>query len=96
VPDGKSGINDLQLPLFFIIMKKLLFISILVISFSMIHLTADAQCSICNKTVMQMGSGPAQGFNTGILYLMFIPFAAIGVVGFKWWKSVKDTEKFEE
>ena len=44
---------------------------------------------------MQMGSGPAQGFNTGILYLMFIPFAAIGVVGYKWWKSVKKTEEFE-
>ena len=74
-------------------MKKLLFISILVIGFTMIHFAADAQCSICNKTVMQMGSKPAQGFNSGILYLMFIPFAAIGVVGFKWWKSVKDIQE---
>jgi len=34
-----------------------------------------------------MGKGPAQGFNTGIIYLMLIPYAAIGVVGYRWWKS---------
>jgi hypothetical protein len=36
-----------------------------------------------------MGSKPAEGFNTGILYLMFIPYVAIGVVGYKWWQNEK-------
>jgi hypothetical protein len=40
---------------------------------------------------MQMGSKPAEGFNTGIIYLMIIPYLAIGFVGYKWWKS--DHEK---
>ncbi|HWH62178.1 MAG TPA: hypothetical protein VNS50_02855 [Ginsengibacter sp.] len=46
-----------------------------------------AQCSICAKSVQQMGSKPAQGFNSGIIYLMIIPYAAIGIIGYKWWKS---------
>ena len=49
--------------------------------------TSEAQCSICSKTVMQMGNKPAAGFNTGILFLMLVPFATIGVVGYKWWKA---------
>ena len=50
---------------------------------------SEAQCSICSKTIMQMGNKPATGFNTGILFLMLVPFATIGVVGYKWWKASK-------
>lgn len=72
-------------------MKKLLLI-ILIAGFFIINgSSANAQCSICNKTVMQMGTKPAEGFNTGIIYLMIIPYVAIGFVGYKWWKS--DHEK---
>lgn len=73
-------------------MKKLLLALLFIGCFAMINTTVEAQCSICNKTVMQMGAKPAQGFNSGILYLMFIPFAAIGVVGYKWWKSQQERE----
>jgi hypothetical protein len=48
---------------------------------------ADAQCSICAKSVQQMGTRPAAGFNSGILYLMVIPYAAIGIIGYRWWRS---------
>ena len=48
-----------------------------------------AQCSICTKTAQQLGEGPAKGMNTGILYLAFLPFAIIGVIAFRWWKSNK-------
>ncbi len=75
-----------------IIMKKLLFILVVTLGLLMANSDAGAQCSICNKTVMQMGKKPAEGFNTGIIYLMIIPYAAIGVIGYKWWKS--DREKF--
>ena len=57
------------------------------IFFAKINFDVEAQCSICNKTVQQMGKGPAKGFNTGIIYLMALPYVAIGVVGYKWWKS---------
>jgi hypothetical protein len=70
-------------------MKKVLFILILFACFSLTNSGAFAQCSICAKTVAQMGSKPAEGFNTGIVYLMIIPYLAIGVVGYKWWQNEK-------
>ncbi len=51
--------------------------------------TAIAQCSICTKTAQQMGEGPAKGLNTGIIYLMFTPFAVVGFIGYRWWKNNK-------
>ena len=65
----------------FILLLSTLFLSLLLSN------AALAQCSICAKSVEQMGSKPAQGFNSGIIYLMMIPYAAIGIIGYKWWKS---------
>jgi hypothetical protein len=48
---------------------------------------AVAQCSICTKTAQQLGEGPAEGMNTGILYLAFAPFAIIGYIGYRWYKA---------
>ncbi|NDF99744.1 MAG: hypothetical protein EB101_12680 [Chitinophagia bacterium] len=48
---------------------------------------AMAQCSICTKTAQQLGEGPAEGMNTGILYLAFAPFAIIGYIGYRWYKA---------
>ena len=70
-------------------MKKILTILFFAVSFSLLSPRADAQCSICAKTVMQMGNKPAQGFNNGIIYLMIIPYLAIGAVAYKWWQNEK-------
>ena len=70
-------------------MKKTLFILFLIAAFSFFSSGAFAQCSICAKTVMQMGNKPAQGFNNGIIYLMIVPYLAIGVVAYKWWQNEK-------
>ena len=72
-----------------IMMKKLLFILFFTACFLMFDNAVMAQCSICAKTVMQMGTKPAEGFNSGIIYLMIIPYVAIGIVGYKWWKNEK-------
>ena len=48
---------------------------------------ASAQCSLCTKTAQQLGHKPAQGLNTGIIYLMFAPFMIMGVVGYKWYRN---------
>ncbi|HNU87686.1 MAG TPA: hypothetical protein PKJ94_05335 [Ferruginibacter sp.] len=52
-----------------------------------------AQCSVCTKTSLQLGEKPAQGMNSAILYLMMMPFAIVGFIGYRWWKNNK---KFEE
>ena len=50
---------------------------------------AYSQCSICTKTASQLGEGPAHALNIAIVYLMLTPFAIIGFIGYKWWKSQK-------
>ena len=51
------------------------------------NVAAKAQCSMCTKTASQLGEKPALGLNNGILYLMLAPFAIIGVIAYRWWKS---------
>ena len=68
--------------------KKIIFIAL--ITFVSILYTSNAviaQCSICARTAQQMGEKPAQGLNSGILYLMAAPFLVVGVIGYRWWKS---------
>ncbi len=54
---------------------------------------AEAQCSICTKTASQLGEGPAQGLNAGIVYLMLTPFLLAGVIGYRWWRKEKQANK---
>lgn len=68
---------------------KPFFFIVLIAGLLFIAPQAEAQCSICQKTVMQLGDKPAKGFNAGILFLMAIPFATIGVVGYKWYRASK-------
>ena len=76
-------------------MKKGLLILFFYLSLSATP-AAFAQCSLCTKTAQQLGEKPAQGLNSGILYLMVAPFAIIGVIGFRWWKNNKAVEKVEQ
>ncbi|MFZ2783419.1 MAG: hypothetical protein WAZ36_03405 [Sediminibacterium sp.] len=52
-----------------------------------------AQCSICTKTASQLGDGPASALNSAIIYLAFVPFAIVGFIGYRWWKSEKLTSQ---
>ncbi|MBX9782657.1 MAG: hypothetical protein K2X48_05100 [Chitinophagaceae bacterium] len=65
---------------------------IFLITFLVIRADASAQCSICTKTASQMGEKPAAALNTAIIYLMAAPFAIMGFIGWRWWKSQKDAE----
>jgi len=56
----------------------------------MLPAIAEAQCSMCTKTAQQLGEKPAQGLNSGILYLMLTPFAIMGVIAYRWWKNEKE------
>jgi hypothetical protein len=68
-------------------MKKYIPILILALSLCCCQNKATAQCSVCSKTASQMGEKPAKGMNAGILYLMMAPFAIVGYIGYRWWKS---------
>lgn len=50
---------------------------------------AISQCATCTKTAEQMGEGPAKALNGAIIYLMVMPFAIVGFIGYRWWKNEK-------
>lgn len=72
---------------------------ILVVTMFFIFLSVDvqAQCAMCRATVesnVKAQNGVGKGLNTGILYLMTIPYILIGIVGYLWYRSSrKETEK---
>jgi hypothetical protein len=70
-------------------MKKCRTIFSVFLMLLLLQTTAVAQCSMCTKTAQQLGEGPASGLNSGILYLMMAPFAIVGIIGYKWWKTNK-------
>jgi hypothetical protein len=67
--------------------KKTITILLFTFLLSAASISAVGQCSLCTKTAQQLGEKPAQGLNGGILYLMMAPFAIVGVIGYRWWKS---------
>lgn len=75
-------------------MKKITIIILLSLKVLLFTIpTVNAQCALCTKTAQQMGEKPAQGMNSGILYLMVMPFVVVGVIGFRWWKNNKAVEE---
>jgi hypothetical protein len=58
-----------------------------VIVFSLGIVKSYGQCSICSRTVQQMGERPGKAFNAGIIYLAFTPLAIGGILGYRWWKQ---------
>lgn len=60
-------------------------------------LDATAQCAMCRTTLENNFSngdpGIASGINTGILYLLVLPYLAVAVIGFLWYKSSKNARK---
>ncbi|MBL7702243.1 MAG: hypothetical protein JNM14_08330 [Ferruginibacter sp.] len=76
-------------------MKYLFNISLALLLAVCLSSQAGAQCSVCTKTASQMGEKPAQGMNSGIIYLMITPFAIVGFIGYRWWKGNKKQEEEE-
>ena len=75
-------------------MKKLLLsLSFLIVA----ACAASAQCAMCRSTLENNFSngdpGIAAGINTGILYLLVLPYLAAIVVGVLWYKSTKNARK---
>lgn len=77
------------------LLNKIIFV--LATAFILVFPTTSAysQCAMCAATVeSNAGSGRESGdnlvgtgLNTGILYLMLVPYVLIGTVGFFWYRS---------
>jgi hypothetical protein len=68
-------------------MRRELYFLMLIIFLGLGSLKSYSQCSICTRTVQQMGERPGKAFNAGILYLAFTPLAIGGILGYRWWRQ---------
>lgn len=75
-------------------MKRILVLSF-VLLFCCFSLTdAFSQCAMCKATIEanQTNAGKyGLGLNTGILYLMSIPYIAALVIGYFWYRNARKT-----
>lgn len=57
--------------------------------------TAMAQCAMCRtqleNNISAGDPGIAAGINTGILYLLAMPYLAVVIIGYFWYKSSKQS-----
>ncbi|MFN5170369.1 MAG: hypothetical protein ACK5DD_12125 [Cyclobacteriaceae bacterium] len=68
--------------------KKIVF---LLLAMTALTQSVYAQCAMCRATLENNVSngnvGIAAGINTGILYLFFAPYLAVGVIAFFWFRA---------
>ena len=82
-------------------MKRYLFFLIIAASLSFAAPIATfAQCAMCRATVesnvTSKESKVGSGLNSGILYLMAIPYILVGTVGFFWYRQSQQHKKKQQ
>lgn len=75
-------------------MKKFLLILMILITAGV---DASAQCAMCRSTLENnLSNGDpslAAGLNVGILYLLALPYLAVMIIGYLWFKSSRNGRK---
>lgn len=51
-------------------------------------------CKAQAEQSIEQGSTAARWINTGILYMLVIPYLAVGILFWKWYKGYKAEEKY--
>jgi hypothetical protein len=76
-------------------MKRVLIVTVMLLMLSVERIFA--QCAMCRSTIENNYSngdpGIAAGINTGILYLLSMPYLAAIVIAYLWYKSSKNASK---
>lgn len=74
-------------------MKKILkaiFLSVL-LSFTVMPASdLQAQCPMCRMSAesnLKAGGSAGKGLNTGILYMLAMPYLLVGTLGYIWWRN---------
>jgi hypothetical protein len=68
---------------------------ILLICFVFSH-ELQAQCPMCRMSAesnLKNGGTDGRGLNTGILYMLAMPYTLVALIGFWWWRNRKQNDK---
>ena len=80
-------------------MKQSLITIALVILFLFIGVEMFAQCPMCKiaaESNLENGGTAGKGLNTGILYMLTLPYLLVGVIAFLWYKNRKTSIDYLE
>lgn len=69
--------------------KLLIHLALLLILSGGVASVAEAQCAMCKTTKEKNTAGVGKGLNTGIVYLMSVPYLAVGCLAIFWYRSSK-------
>jgi hypothetical protein len=61
--------------------------------------TAEAQCPMCKmgaESNLKNGGTAGSGLNTGILYMLAMPYLLVVTIGFVWYKNRKKDSELPE
>jgi hypothetical protein len=75
--------------------KSILILGLLIMMVVMV----DAQCPMCRMSAesnLKTGGTEGRALNSGILYLLSLPYLLIMVIGVLWYKNKKKLEKQDE
>ena len=67
--------------------------------FLVIAVIVDAQCPMCRMSAesnLKAGGTEGRALNSGILYLLSLPYLAIMVIGVLWYKNRKKLENHQD
>ncbi|WP_443936705.1 hypothetical protein [Pedobacter sp. MW01-1-1] len=74
-------------------MKKKITATLLLLTLNiLVAVQANAQCAMCSINAEQgvkNGNTVSAGLNTGVLYLLAIPYLAVMIVGIIWYKKYR-------
>jgi hypothetical protein len=79
--------------------KKNLFILLFCLFSSFSFNTISAQCPMCRMSAeadLKNGGSNAKGLNTGIVYMLVIPYILLGTFGYLWYKERKRIGEAEQ
>ena len=70
------------------------FVAVLLLSLlCLLPADAAAQCPMCRMSAesnMAKGGVDGRGLNTGILYMLAMPYLLVGAIGYWWWRNRKN------
>lgn len=76
-------------------MKRFIFIIGLILLFVLVQQTGFSQCPMCKMAAesnMKSGGSVGKGLNTGILYLLAMPYIIVSILAYVWKHNKQKSE----
>jgi len=79
--------------------KHLILLTLTIVLFFISSSDILAQCPMCKiaaESNLENGGSAGKGLNTGILYMLMMPYFIIGILGFIWYRNRKITPELSD